>query len=86
VVVPVASHVAAPYLAGRLELSPHAARRNDGRPLYLMLMMREAWHTPGLRRSIAGRTPVFTVRRQGSTLLAVYLLHRGDRRSARGLH
>lgn len=74
VLVPIASHVAAPCLAGRFELVPHDGLRDASRPRYLMLMAREAWYTPRLREVVATREPVFAVRRQGSTLLAVYRL------------
>jgi hypothetical protein len=74
VLVPIGPHAAAPYLANRLELVPHDAHRETEHPQYLMLMTREAWFTPRLRRVVAERTPVFTVRRQGSTLLAIYRL------------
>jgi hypothetical protein len=74
VLVPFASHVAAPCLAGRFELVPHDAHADTSRPRYLMLMAREAWYTPRLREVVATRRPVFTIRRQGSTLLAIYRL------------
>jgi hypothetical protein len=51
---------------------PHDGWRDATRPQYLMLMLREAWFTPRLARIAASERPLFTVRRQGSTLLAIY--------------
>ncbi len=65
------SHAAAPFLGG-FELVPHDGWRDDGRPQYLMLMTREAWYTPRLRHIVDTQRPLHTVRRQGSTLLAIY--------------
>lgn len=72
VLVPLGPHAAAPFLAGRFTLVPHDGWRDASRPQYLMLMMREAWFTPRLKRIAASQPPIFTVRRQGSTLLAIY--------------
>ena len=72
VLVPLGPHAAAPLLAGRFTLVPHDGWRDASRPHYLMLMTREAWYTPRLRRLVAEEQPLFTVRRQGSTLLAIY--------------
>ena len=72
VLVPIGAHAAAPFLAGRLELVPQDAHPDDGRAQHLMLMTRRAWYTPRVREVVATREPVFTVRRQGSTLLAIY--------------
>jgi hypothetical protein len=72
VLVPMATHAATPYLAGRLAVVPRDRHPDDGRPQYLMVMTREAWYTPQVAAVVASRHPVFTVRRQGSTLLAVY--------------
>lgn len=75
VLVPIGAHAAAPFLdAARLELVPQDAHPDDGRAQHLMLMTRRAWYTPRVREVVATREPVFTVRRQGSTLLAVYRL------------
>jgi dolichyl-phosphate-mannose-protein mannosyltransferase len=41
-------------------------------PAYLMLMTRKAWYTPAMTRVAHGYAPVFEVRRQKGTLLAVY--------------
>ena len=68
--VPLGPHAAAPFLAGRFTMVPHDGWYDASRPQYLMLMMREAWFTPRLRRIAASERPIFTVRRQGSTLLA----------------
>jgi hypothetical protein len=72
VLVPMATHAAAPYLAGRLAVVPRDHHPDDGRPQYLMVMTREAWYTPRMAAVVASGDPVFTVRRQGSTLLALY--------------
>jgi hypothetical protein len=72
VLVPLGPHAAAPFLAGRFTLVPHDGWRDASRPQYLMLMTREAWYTPRLRRLAATERPLFTVRRQDSTLLAIY--------------
>ncbi len=79
VLVPMAPQAAAPFLAGRFELAAaDGSRRGEGdaarRPQYLMVMTREAWYTPRLRRLVGSERPVFSVRRQGSTLLAIYRL------------
>jgi len=74
VLVPMGPHAAAPFLAGRFELVPHDGWYDATRPQYLMLMMREAWFTPRAARIAATERPLFTVRRQGSTLLAIYRL------------
>ena len=71
VLVPIGAHAAAPFLAG-LELVPQDAHPDDGRAQHLMLMTRRAWYTPRVRELVATREPVFRVRRQGSTLLAIY--------------
>ena len=72
VLVPMGPHAAAPFLAGRFTLVPHDGWRDASRPQYLLLMMREAWFTPRLRNVVDTQQPLFTVRRQGSTLLAIY--------------
>jgi hypothetical protein len=72
VLVPLGPHAAAPFLAGRFTMVPHDGWLDASRPQYLMLMMREAWFTPRLQRIAATGRPIFTVRRQGSTLLAIY--------------
>ncbi|HEV8238624.1 MAG TPA: universal stress protein [Thermoanaerobaculia bacterium] len=72
VLVPLGSHAAAPFLADRFTLVPHDGSYDTTHPQYLMLMMREAWFTPRLARIAATQRPVFTVRRQDSTLLAIY--------------
>jgi hypothetical protein len=72
VLVPMGAHAAAPYLTGRLTLVPHDSHPQDGRAKYLMLMSREAWYTPRVEAVVAAQEPVFAVRRQGSTLLAIY--------------
>lgn len=72
VLVPLGPHAAAPFLAGRFTMVPHDGWRDAAHPQYLMLMMREAWFTPRLARIAASERPIFTVRRQGSTLLAIY--------------
>jgi len=72
VLVPMGPHAAAPFLAGRFQLVPHDGWRDASQPQYLMLMMREAWFTPRAARIAASERPLFTVRRQGSTLLAIY--------------
>ncbi len=53
VLVPLGPHAAAPFLAGRFTLVPHDGWRDASRPHYLMLMTREAWYTPRLRRLVA---------------------------------
>ncbi|HXT21888.1 MAG TPA: hypothetical protein VN923_14140, partial [Thermoanaerobaculia bacterium] len=72
VLVPIGAHAAAPSLVGRFELVPHDGWRDGSRPQYLMVITREAWYSPRLRQIVATQRPLFTVRRQGSTLLAIY--------------
>jgi hypothetical protein len=72
VLVPIAPHTAAPFLAGRRTLVPHDGDFDASRPQFLMLMAREAWYTPRVRRLVASEQPLYTIRRQGSTLLAIY--------------
>ncbi|HEV8631870.1 MAG TPA: glycosyltransferase family 39 protein, partial [Thermoanaerobaculia bacterium] len=72
VLVPIGPQAAAPFLAGRRELRPHDGDFDRRRPQYLMLMAREAWYTPRARRIVEGERPLFSIRRQGSTLLAIY--------------
>jgi hypothetical protein len=84
VLVPMGSHAAAPFLAGRFELVPHDGWRDRSRPQLLMLMTREAWYSPRLRRIVDTQRPLHTVRRQGSTLLAIYRVQpRGEPPSPR---
>ena len=49
-----------------------AMAKGEAAGLPEMLMTRRAWYTPRVREVVATREPVFTVRRQGSTLLAIY--------------
>lgn len=72
VLVPLGPHAAAPFLARRFTMVPHDGWRDATHPQFLMLMMREAWFTPRLTQIAATERPIFTVRRQGSTLLAIY--------------
>jgi 4-amino-4-deoxy-L-arabinose transferase-like glycosyltransferase len=72
VLVPMGPQAAAPWLGDDLELVPHDGNHDASRPQFLMVMTREAWYTPRVARVVAGERPVFTVRRQGSTLLAIY--------------
>ena len=71
VLVPMGPHAALPFLGG-FQLVPHDGWPYDGRPQYLMLMTREAWYTPRLRHVVDTHRPLHVVRRQGSTLLAIY--------------
>ena len=78
VLVPIAPHCAAPYLDPDLVLvAPDptvAPPEEDFEADYLMAMTRTAMDTPQMREVRAGREPVFTVTRLGSTLLEVYRL------------
>ena len=74
VLVPISPDTTAPYLDERFLLVPEdRVRRYDG-PVYLMLITRPPFYSPRVRRLRARLEPVFTVRRQGSTLLEIYRL------------
>ncbi len=74
VLVPIASWCARPWLDDRFSLVEADSYPATGRPRYLMLMTREGFYTPEIRRIRRTLSPVFTIHRGRATLLEIYRL------------
>ena len=74
VLVPIASWCARPWLDDRFSLVEADSYPATGRPRYLMIMTREGFYTPAIRRIRRTLSPVFTIRRGRATLLEIYRL------------
>jgi hypothetical protein len=72
VLTPLGPHAMEPWLAGKRTVVPYDAWPDRAHPQVLVAMAREAWYTPRMRAVVAQQRPLFRIRRQGSTLLAVY--------------
>jgi hypothetical protein len=70
---PLFGQLARLYLGKRMSVSYSAAEFLDAsRPRYLMLVTRRAFYSRAMLRIEASREPIFTIRRQRSTLLEIY--------------
>ena len=74
VLVPLGYHVARLYLDDAFRVVDGDRRDEDDRPQHLMFLTRPTFYTPRIRELERERSPVFTIRRQGATLLRIYRL------------